>query len=218
MTDWFTDEIFGGMENCADVIFPISRLVVDPERFENDDDEPMSAQGMGVVYELTSSQQRLRIKPSAADRRALMNAFYHPHHLLLSTLTDKAIEAHGHCLILDGHSFPSSPLPYEMDQSLDRPDICIGSDDFHTPGFLLNAAVDLFEEAGFDVAVNRPFSGALVPLGHFQSDKRVSALMIEVRRDLYMNESTAEKHSGFDATRRRIRLVLSELIHKANQG
>ena len=33
MTDWFTDEIFGGLAGTSDVIFPVSRLVVDPERF-----------------------------------------------------------------------------------------------------------------------------------------------------------------------------------------
>jgi len=29
LTDWFTDEIFGGLAGSNDVIFPVSRLVVD---------------------------------------------------------------------------------------------------------------------------------------------------------------------------------------------
>ena len=56
MTDWFTDEIFGGLAEAKDVVFPVSRLVVDPERFENDEQESMAALGMGVVYERSSSQ------------------------------------------------------------------------------------------------------------------------------------------------------------------
>jgi len=32
MTDWFTDELFGGMTGATDIVFPVSRLVVDPDR------------------------------------------------------------------------------------------------------------------------------------------------------------------------------------------
>jgi N-formylglutamate deformylase len=57
MTDHFTDELFRVSENLAKTVkFSISRLVVDPERFGNDGDEPMVAKGMGVIYTLTSSR------------------------------------------------------------------------------------------------------------------------------------------------------------------
>ena len=49
MTDAYTDELFvfpGG----ASVVFPISRLAVDPERFVDDSEEPMARKGMGVIY------------------------------------------------------------------------------------------------------------------------------------------------------------------------
>ena len=41
--------------------------------------------------------------------------------------------ANNHCLIIDGHSFPALPLPYELNQTAFRPDFCLGTDDFHTP-------------------------------------------------------------------------------------
>jgi len=40
----------------------------------------------------------------------------------------------------------------------------------------------------FTTAINHPFAGAMVAQGFYQTDKRVVALMIEVRRDLYMDE------------------------------
>ena len=54
MTDWFTEELFGGLSGATDIVFPVSRLVVDPERFESDEMEPMSECGMGVIYQATS--------------------------------------------------------------------------------------------------------------------------------------------------------------------
>jgi N-formylglutamate deformylase len=49
MTDHFTDEIVAGFRAKVDrVIFGVSRLVVDPERFPDDADEPMAARGMGA--------------------------------------------------------------------------------------------------------------------------------------------------------------------------
>ena len=123
MTDWFTDEIFGGLAGASDVVFPVSRLVVDPERFEHDEQEPMARLGMGVVYERGSGQAPLRRALSAGEQRGLIDDYYRPHHRALSHLTEKIIAGHGQCLILDGHSFPLLPLPYEADQPSVRPEI-----------------------------------------------------------------------------------------------
>jgi N-formylglutamate amidohydrolase len=100
---------------------------------------------------------------------------------------------------LDMHSFPSLPLPYELDQSRDRPDICIGTDEFHTPERLTDEFVRRFYAEGLSVATNCPLSGALVPMRYFRKDARVSSIMIEVNRRLYLDEATgkASKHFGW---------------------
>jgi N-formylglutamate deformylase len=49
MTDHFTDEIVARFRaEIEPVMFGVSRLVVDPERFPDDADEPMAARGMGA--------------------------------------------------------------------------------------------------------------------------------------------------------------------------
>jgi N-formylglutamate deformylase len=68
--------------------------------------------------------------------------------------------------------------------------------------------VHVFETVGWRVAVDRPFAGALVPMLFYRKDLRVSAVMIEVRRGLYMNEGTGEKLPGFDEVRERISTAL----------
>jgi len=212
MTDRHTDRLFALPPDLGrTVAFPLSRLVVDPERFEEDAREPMAARGMGAVYTRTSGGAPLRRALPAAERERLLAEFYRPHHRALAAAVRTALETHGRCLILDAHSFASEPLPHEPDPSPDRPEICIGTDLFHTPARLRDRAVEAFRSAGFTVQVDRPFSGALVPQEFYRSRAEVLSIMVEVNRSLYMDEATGEPLPGFEAFRRRLYNVLSEL-------
>ena len=51
MTDWYCDELFA--RKGTGLVYPVSRLVCDPERFREDADEPMSAVGMGAPARLS---------------------------------------------------------------------------------------------------------------------------------------------------------------------
>ena len=198
MTDHWTDTLFDVPGVGAErVVFPVSRLVVDPERFADDATEPMAARGMGVVYERTADLRPLRKTLSAEGKRALIDRFYRPHHRRLSSAVGRALAHCARCLIVDCHSFPSSPLPYDCDQRPDRPDVCIGTDDFHTPGPLATEAVAVFERAGLRTAVNRPFAGAIVPMEYYCRDPAVSSIMIEVNRGQYMDEKTGGRLPAF---------------------
>jgi len=138
-----------------------------------------------------------------------MERWYWPHHRRLEKAVARAVDRYGSCLLIDCHSFPSRPLPYEMDQHPNRPEICLGTDAHHTPDALLQAALEAFRGEGFDVAINRPFAGALVPQSRYQTDRRVSALMVEVNRGLYINESTGCWLPSADALGARIQRALA---------
>ena len=194
ITDHHTLALFSDPASDAQVVrAPVSRLVVDVERFASDDDEPMAARGMGAVYTVTSHLHPLRRPLSAEEREALMQAYYVPHHARFEFAVAAAIERHGRCLVIDCHSFPGSALPYELAAAGSaRPDICIGTDAFHTSDELANAFVTEFRRAGWSVKVNDPFAGALVPSNRYRRDRRVSAVMVEVNRRLYMREPGAQ--------------------------
>ena len=96
--------------------------------------------------------------------------------------------ANNHCLIIDGHSFPALPLPYELNQTAFRPDFCLGTDDFHTSEELVERVETILESCGYSTARDQPFSGTIVPMKYYRKDHRVQSLMIEINRWLYLAE------------------------------
>ena len=98
MTDWYTDELFEFP--APRLVFPVSRLVCDPERFREDENEPMSRVGMGACYTRTHDGRPLRLLAPAA-REAILRRWYDPHHRRLTELTRRALLRRGACLIVD---------------------------------------------------------------------------------------------------------------------
>ena len=189
ITDHATDRIFQqAFPEAKAIVFPVSRLVVDPERFSDDFQEPMSQVGMGVTYTKGSLRQPLREQPSQAKRQELLERYYIPHHQKLTEAVEGALLANGHCLIIDGHSFPAWPLPYELQQTAFRPNFCLGTDDFHTPEELVERVEKELESYGYSTARDQPFSGTIVPMKHYRKDQRVQSLMIEINSWLYLRE------------------------------
>ncbi len=76
---------------------------------------------------------------------------------------------------------------------------------------LASRAVWAFARRGFSVALNKPFPGAITPLKFYGREPRVQSLMIEVRRDLYMDELTGAKLPAFDSVKAQIGEALNEL-------
>ncbi len=113
LTDAHTDRLYGWIRELGGVMLVngVSRLVVDPERFPEDEAEPMAAVGQGAVYTLTTTGARLR----DADHRVrgrLMDRWYWPYHRTLELVVAATLARFGTCVILDGHSFCERPAPF----------------------------------------------------------------------------------------------------------
>ena len=68
--------------------------------------------------------------------------------------------------------------------------------------------------AGFGgTGVNSPFEGTYVPLKYYGNDPRVSALMIEIRRDVYMSEPGGPAGPGLDA----LASALAQLVEEEEE-
>jgi N-formylglutamate amidohydrolase len=177
MTDTDTDKLFTGYGYIAG---EVSRLVCDMERFLDVELEPMEKLGLGAVYTHTSSGKPLRAC-GAGDRQRVIERYYLPYHQRFYGLVASKMGKYGRCLIIDCHSF-SNDLPFIEGGD----DVCIGADSFHTSERLLNAAVGGMESHGYKVAVNAPFSGAIVPLEYYGKEKRIQSIMFEINKRIYM--------------------------------
>jgi N-formylglutamate deformylase len=94
MTDRYTPELFAGIAASGGLalVNNYSRLVVDPERFEKDEDEPMSARGMGAIYTKTAYQQMLRKELSPKEKEDMLSAYFRPYHEALRREVQKILE------------------------------------------------------------------------------------------------------------------------------
>jgi N-formylglutamate amidohydrolase len=167
------------------VINGLSRFVVDVERFD-DETEEMRAAGMGVLYTHGSHGQRIRDLDDLETPP--LKAFYSAYSDTMRALTDAAIEQHGRAVIIDVHSYPRRALPYELHADEHRPELCVGFEQPHASDKLLATVAEVF--GNFEMRPNEPFHGAYVPLAHYRRDTRVQTVMLEIRRDCYMDEST----------------------------
>lgn len=196
MADNYTDELYGELMYVSSFVKSnISRIMVDIQRFKNEEDEPMSKVGMSALYTCTSKGDILR--NISEENKIKLEKIYEEYHDSFSGLVKNSLLKNNMAIIVDCHSFPSVPRIYEDDKEDSRPDVCIGTDDFHTPIELVNILRQNFEELGFSLKINSPFSGSIVPLKFYKIDKRVISVMVEVNRKLYMSEEIFRKNKNF---------------------
>lgn len=190
ITDHRTDALAAGAAEAGARVFVnrLSRLVIDPERFPDPDDEVMAQVGMGPVYVSTTDRGVLR-RPTAAQRQGLLDRWFAPYADALADEVDAIVARHGHCVVVDLHSFPSRRLAYELGGE-ERPEVCVGTDDVHTPEWLARIVEEVASGNGYATARNTPFAGTYVPMRRWGSAD-VASVMLELRRDLYMDEDPA---------------------------
>ena len=189
-TDWFTDELFGvDAPNITVVKADISRFDCDVERLEGEEERLAR-----FVHE-DESRFRDFVARNATRLNGILAYWFRYRADILTAAGE------GRPLIIDAHSFPSDLAP--------DVDICLGfNDDLSMPyEYAIDEVKRIFEEAGYSVALNRPYANAIAPEGYIGH-----SLMIEVNKRLYMNEKTIEKSDGFGRLQSVIRQVYEELL------
>lgn len=202
LTDHYTDELFKSDKDIT-IQADFSRIFCDVERFEDDKKEVMSKYGMGMCYTHSSDGSLMRVVNNNL-RFKILTKYYKLHHETLTQAVSAQLINHKEARIIDCHSFPNIPFNRDLNQDRDRPDICIGTDFFHTPVSWINETEIFFRSYGLTVYINKPYSGTVVPTKFINKDSRVKSMMIEINRKLYMDERDLKKTSGFIRTKRMV--------------
>ena len=183
MTDKDIDKLWSFVPDKNKQVASLSRLIVDTERYRNDADEPMSQKGMGLYYTHTPFGNEFRIKSEDTYYKCL--SAYDEYHSSLEKKVTQCLAKHQNCIILDCHSFHDE-MNYTGFHPSSFPDVCIGVND--VVGDEAQLVIDIFKSAGYNVKINEPFAGSLVPIKYL-NDARVQSIMIELNRRIYDNNS-----------------------------
>lgn len=193
-TDWYTDYLFWSeQKNIVPVRFNQSRFIVDVERLVND---PLEEIGQGILYENFEDSERTMKEPEIYE---LFRSYF----MHIDSLKKELIED---CLLIDCHSFPSC---------LSDVEICIGfNDDWSRPSEeVVSFVAQLFQEGGYKVGINTPYSNSLSPKCSFS----YHSLMIEVRKSTYMDENTLRLSNDAAKVKNIISTIYKTLLNNGTQ-
>lgn len=217
ITDTLTDEI--ALDAVAQLPrdFPkpwlfinrTSRFVIDPERFP-DDREIMNQVGMGAVYTKTTSGAQLR--QPGFNSQPLLDKYFHPYSKALADLVGARLETTKKAVIIDVHSYRANQHPNAVNHGQRRPAMCIGTDEFHTPGWLAEIFRESFAILG-DCYENQPYAGTYVPLDFYRREPNVLSVMMETRANTFLNENL-QPHEGFAKASAALARVVTEIQAK----
>ena len=197
LTDWHTDYLFHGYRHpdIKTVRFPFSRFIVDAERLWND---PMERIGQGIIYRHFDGYRRQ--VPGLNEARLLQLWGGHQ-----QKLKDNLCEG---ALLLDCHSFP---------EDMGDVDVCIGfNEDWSKPDKeLLEYAVNIFEENGYSVGINYPYSNSEAPECRFG----YQSMMLEVNKRVYLERRSLYLKTHCDkwkSVREVVTLLLENTVTKCS--
>lgn len=180
-----------------------------PRRFLS----PRIAAGLGVIPRVVADGRPIidgKLPLQEAERRIV--EYYHPYHAMLRSLMDESRSSFGFALLVDCHSMPHEAIAAAPLVRGKRPDVVLG-DRFGAScdRWLIDAATDIFSEAGFFVARNVPFAGGYITQTYGRPVQGFHALQVELDRALYMDEANIQKRDSFDEVRERIAAAVQKI-------
>lgn len=225
--DLYVDQLWqdAPLHGATLVASNVSRYVLDLNRAP-DDTSPRTVQGgriieapgyyhdRGVVWRTTTDGTPVMagpMTPEAFERR--IATFHTPYHAALTAEIERVRAQFGVCILVDGHSMPSTGRAGHTDPGARRADVVPGDLLGESCGAGLSRLVyDHFREQGYTVAPNTPYKGGWITRHYGQPARGVHAIQIEVNRALYMNERTFTiKTLGLERLRAACAAILPKL-------
>jgi len=227
--DYAVDQLYGIHEGAAAAELPevpwvaasLSRFVCDLNRHPDDvsaeavpeHPAPRNQDGRGFLWKVTTSGQTALVRPLTLGEWEARRAIHDAYHGAIVEGLKRAKARFGFALLVDGHSMPSVGRSGHRDPGRERADVVPGDRDGTSCSPALSRLVgEHFRERGYRVAFNDPYKGGFITTHHGRPAEDVHAIQIELRRDLYMDESTfALKAEGFERLAQTLRALIVRL-------
>ena len=170
---------------------------------------PRNLEGSGFVWAATTTGAPALARPLTIGEWRARTALHAAYHDAVTRALDRARARFGFAVLVDGHSMPSFG---RSGRGARRADVVPGDRDGTSCSPKLSRFVgEHFTSCGYSVAFNDPYKGGYITAHHGRRAARIHAIQIELRRDLYMNETTYEiVEPGFT----RLQAALAELLTK----
>jgi N-formylglutamate amidohydrolase len=168
------------------------------------------AGGLGTVPRVVADGQEIYARRlPVTEATARIEGLYKPYHRALRGLVQRTARSHGHCVLIDCHSMPSSSLGRDPEM---KADVVLG-DRYGTAcaPSLINGFETAFRARGFRVVRNKPYAGGFITEHYGEPNLGRHALQIEVSRGLYMNEGSLAMTAGFDDLAEALTSIIAEV-------
>ncbi len=176
---------------------------------------PRNADGRGFIWAVTTAGAPALARPLTLEDWRARTALHATYHDALAQALARARARFGFAVLVDGHSMPSRGRSGHKDPGRARADVVPGDRDGTSCAPALSRLVgEHFAARGYSVAFNDPYKGGYITTHHGRPAANIHAIQIELRRDLYMNETTYELvEPGFTE----LSSALAELLAKLRE-
>ena len=222
--DAFVDRLYAAAPEKGAVLvaalFP--RCYIDPNRSSDDLDpdlldgpwpEPLEPSektvrlGSGLIWRTCYPDSPIYDrKLTVAEVRRRIDTFYKPYHAAVAEAIEAAQRRFSRVWHVNCHSMPSfSTAKSPEGPGTERPEFVLGDRDGTTAAPEFTALVrETLSDFGYEVAVNDPYKGAELVRAYSNPAAGRHSLQIEIKRALYMDETTIQPNAGFEALRTNI--------------
>ncbi len=170
--------------------------------------------GLGVIPSRlgTVSLYRGHLPVSVVDQR--LSLAHAPYHRQLAVLLGERVAMFGAAILLDLHSMPSMLTG----RGRGAIDVALGDRfGYAADPVVMQRAVSVLRAAGLTVGRNSPYAGGFITKYHGRPWRGVSALQVEFRRSLFMDEASYEPLAEYGGIPGVVRMLAGELAEVARE-
>ena len=203
--DLYTDFLFD-YPNAKKVICPVSRMMVDVERYLDREKEEMASFDRGAFYKVLNDGKTIFRKNINID---LLDT-YMQYHKELSKTVELVKKEGKEPFIIDCHSFNEQPFCFDSIKDIEfrKVDFCFGYNHREDiPKKVFNKIHKWAKDYNFSYDFNVPYSGSIT------SDNCTKSLMIEVNKRIYLEKDNITPKGIMNG----VQFAISELLNKIKE-